>query len=317
MKDLLVVTTYFDYFGSKYMLPNFEKFKAQVAKEGVDLVVYEAAVEDQPFRLDPAPNVFQLRSRHMLWQKERMVNLAIKRFGDQYKNIAWIDNDVVLSNGWSAKALGLLEEFPAVQLFSEIHYLLKDESVEKVVEGYVRKLYDRDFAPTMDASRSGNPGTAWACRTSVLKNLGIYDAYINCGSDTLFSITLSGERINWVAKMRRNPRGYNVLMNHYLNRHHGEWSRKFTKRLSQEVGEANPRRWVSFLDLPLRHLYHGRLQQRDYMIRHRILLEDGFDPKEDLKINEEGLYEWSTDKSRMQRRLMRIFRHGKVLPSYV
>jgi len=48
-------------------------------RSGVPLFIGECAFGDRAFELTPSSSVFQFRCRDVMWQKERLLNLAIER----------------------------------------------------------------------------------------------------------------------------------------------------------------------------------------------------------------------------------------------
>ena len=64
----------------------------------------------------------------MLWQKERLLNLAVKAVPAGVKHIAWFDCDVILQRAnWIDEARRQLDEFSVVQLFSDAIHLDSDD----------------------------------------------------------------------------------------------------------------------------------------------------------------------------------------------
>lgn len=76
-RDLWVITTYFNPAGHQTQRCNFDLFAAPIRRAGIPLVVVECAFGDRPFELEPGPYDIQVRTRDVLWLKERLVNLAI------------------------------------------------------------------------------------------------------------------------------------------------------------------------------------------------------------------------------------------------
>ena len=62
----------------------------------------------------------QRRARDVLWQKERLLNVALDFRPDDCEEVAWLDCDVVFAaNDWPERARAALETHSLVQLFSE------------------------------------------------------------------------------------------------------------------------------------------------------------------------------------------------------
>jgi len=63
----------------------------------------------------------------------------------------------------------------------------------------------------------------------------------------------------------------------------------------------------SYLAIKAYHLYHGSLKNRMYGSRQKILEKHDYQ-KEDVKINEDGILEWNTDKSNMHKDIAEFFK---------
>ena len=67
----------------------------------------------------------QISGGDVMWQKERLLNIALDYLPPQAKYVAWIDCDVILENTfWYLEAIELLKSNDVIQLFDEA-YLLK------------------------------------------------------------------------------------------------------------------------------------------------------------------------------------------------
>src|SRR4029077_15700270 len=59
-----------------------------------------------------------------LWQKEKLLNLALQAVPPECRKVAWLDCDIIFDDPhWSKKTKSLLDSYPMVQLFKEVHYL--------------------------------------------------------------------------------------------------------------------------------------------------------------------------------------------------
>jgi hypothetical protein len=68
----------------------------------------------------------------VLWQKERLLNLAVKAVPAGVNNIAWLDCDVILQRAdWIDEAKRQLDEFNVVQLFSDAIHLDREDYEKK------------------------------------------------------------------------------------------------------------------------------------------------------------------------------------------
>lgn len=79
-----------------------------------------------------------------MWQKERLLNIALAALPGECDSVAWLDCDVIFdSNDWPERARQALKSFAIVQLYSERCNLLPGavgdspelSSVEMIVPG--------------------------------------------------------------------------------------------------------------------------------------------------------------------------------------
>src|SRR5690606_6590701 len=94
-----------------------------------------------PFRLPDGPRMIRIRGtreRHTLWQKERLLNMAIEHVPQEYDAIAWLDADLLWMNrDWLAVTLERLSRYNVVQLFSGVCDTDANGNVSASREGYV------------------------------------------------------------------------------------------------------------------------------------------------------------------------------------
>jgi hypothetical protein len=140
----------------------------------------------------------------------------------------------------------------------------------------------------------GAPGAAWAYRREALNKLGGLIDFCILGSGDYFMaaglIGLMGRVI---------PKSYSP-----------EFSRRLL--LWQDSAERHVRRNVGIVPGTVLHYWHGRLSQRGYGAREKILTENQFDPTADLKRDVHGLYQLEDDHSerfmRMRDQIRAYFR---------
>ena len=103
-------------------LSNFEIFRERL---NVPLVAVELAYDfDFQLQDQDAEILIQLRGGAVLWQKERLLNLALQALPRQCRKIAWLDCDVIFGAAdWAGLVSELLDRFALAQIFKRVHYL--------------------------------------------------------------------------------------------------------------------------------------------------------------------------------------------------
>ena len=76
--DLWVITCFFNPEGYQSRLDNYHIFRQLLDRSGIGCLTVECVFGDRPFVL-PEAGTLQVRSHAVLWQKERLLNLAITR----------------------------------------------------------------------------------------------------------------------------------------------------------------------------------------------------------------------------------------------
>lgn len=301
---MIAIVTYFNYSRNPFMRGNLERAIRRLEDQGAEVLLMEAALRNREFVLDAD---ISLRSKDMIWQKERMTNIAIEGLSDRHEHFAWIDNDILMPDGWIEDAEEKLKTHPMVQLYEYLDYRNRDGSVEHSLPSFAYLASKRNFGLELDQAKCGGPGAAWAGRTDLFRGMGMYDRHITCGSDTMMGISLMRCRLAVLLQRRQHPGWGSMLFNEAISSHHREWDVEFTSRLEEMTGSDNPEDWYTHLPIRIDHLFHGKYKSRNYMGRHNLLRKYDFDPKNDLKLNEDGLLEWGSDKPEFHEAIRRVF----------
>ncbi|HSP98141.1 MAG TPA: hypothetical protein VL049_13000 [Candidatus Dormibacteraeota bacterium] len=234
--------------------------------------------------------LIQLRGRDVMWQKERLLNVALGAVPSSCRKVIWTDCDIMVEmDDWSERVSRLLDRFLLVQAFSCVHHLSPDwkpddtrASVMFTQRSAVSAIGSGIPAagllahPVPSGPVSTNKGLAWAARRELLDHCGFYDACIVGGGDLAMVAAAYG---CFDVAMRN--------MNEKQKEHYLAWARTHHARCRAEIG---------FLDGPLFHLWHGDIKHRRYRERHAALRRHAFDPFEDIAHDDNGSWRWNSDK---------------------
>jgi len=308
---LWAITSYFNPIGYRTRLANYRMFWKHL---NVPLLTVEQGHHGR-FQLDrnDATVLVQIPSRDVMWQKERLLNLALERLPSDCHTVAWLDSDILFEReDWPERGLRALERAAMVQLFSRAYYLRREVDFagplaaqsylqrRSTASGLVeRALEHNEFGASSEtlkghgmASDYSN-GHAWTMRRENLRHAGFYEAMIVGGGDYVFLQAAIGQfepvrdGHGWTS---RNSRQYA----HYLR-----WAERCYRVVQARIG---------FVPGNIFNLWHGELQDRRYLPRHGILTAYDFDPDRDIAIDDEGGLRWNSDKPALHQAVLEYFR---------
>jgi hypothetical protein len=286
MKRLVMVTAYFNWCHYETKHTNYLAFAQGLKDAGVPLITVECALYGDRFEL-PAANTIRVRTSSILWQKERLLNIAFGSLPASCDMVAWADCDLLFTEErWPDLTVRLLSHVPVVQLFEQKVRLprgrLAREKGDEVLLGFMAKVQRNPLDwPAFVKPRIGHPGFAWALRRSVAQKCQLYDGCVTGGADRIIAHAWFGDDASALIKKilpdNRNP-------------YYRQWATRCFKTV-----QAN----VSYVPGMVLHLWHGSLLDRQYFARHKILKKYRFDPSLDIALNAYGCWEWSSHKPEM------------------
>lgn len=272
------ITTFYNPEHYKNKLVNYKLFKKNLEKQHVKLAVVECAFKKNPFELTEADaDIFiPVRSKSILWQKERLLNIALKHLPKDCENIIWIDADIIIPNdNWVAETEKSLEKYLIIQAFSHSFRLKKGENYINFLPNKIpgnRKRCGYIFCLNTDQDNilgvNNEYGFVWAGKKSIFDNHGFYDKHIIGGGD-------------------------HVMEDAFTNTNSAQtYSDNWSHTIKTLVGGQ-----VGYIDNDIIHLYHGNQKNRHYSERDAILKKNNYSPERDLCLNNDGCWEWSKNAS--------------------
>jgi Glycosyl transferase family 2 len=284
--DLWVVTCYFNPCRYRTKRKNFDTFMDGMSSVGANVLVVELAFGDEPFELPAGDRVLQLRGKSLMWQKERLLNIAAAAVPRECPKIAWLDCDVLFDDPrWLQRSSEALDKYLVIQPFSTCVRLRRGESnysgaaqtYESFAHAFVRSPA---VARRGHFSHHGHTGFAWAARRELFDDCGLYDRCLSGSGDHLMAHTFAGGLIHTpcFAEIFGGQQAY--------NQHFWSWARKARDLVGGKIGV------VPGL---LLHLWHGDLVNRRYSELNRQFKAFDFDPDRHIGLDASGLFEWSDD----------------------
>lgn len=273
------ISSYFNPTNSKKIKENYLTFRKNLK---VPLTTVELAFNDQPFFISDSIKIRGDRN-NIMWQKERLLNIAIDSLPNNIDKIAWIDADILFENEkWFYDTEKELDDYGAVQLFeyvSEINGstdLLYNNSI-----GFAKCHKDQLDIPWP------KPGLCWAANRDILSD-GLYDKDISGSNDTYQLIIWCGMwNHHWLYRMSPINRKEFLLGNY--------------KQYEKVLGN------IGYVKGNIKHLYHGQFKNRQYYHRLDILENHNFNPDLDISINAQGIFYWSSNKPILHEQIGQYF----------
>jgi hypothetical protein len=300
------VSTYFSPAQAPIQLANLQAFANGVRSQGLRLLIVELAFGEESFVVEErvADRIVRVRCGDIMWQKERLLNLAIESLPETCDRVVWLDNDIVFQNErWVELTSRLLDEHVAVQPYDHCHWLAPVPgdftnlpsirpvtNIEYTSSGtaYEYHHFSRGF------KLRGHPGFAWAARRSVLGKHGLYDRLILGGGDRIIAYAMLHPVGRWQL--------HGWAIDKYTSSHAADicaWAEAFYEDVHGDVG---------YVPGAVLHLWHGNLVNRGYAERYTTLKTFAFDPKVDIRVGCSGCWQWSSEKPGLHRRVIEHFR---------
>ncbi|MFM7292336.1 MAG: hypothetical protein ACKO6B_14055 [Planctomycetia bacterium] len=290
------MTAYFNPIGYRRRLDNYRLFRAHLS---IPLVTVELGL-DGHYDLGEADADILIRcdACDILWQRERMLNLALAAVPGDCDKIARLDCDVIFEDpSWSIRASRELDDHVFVQLFTEAYDQPRGAipgmpgfpDHARAWEGFANlwrskqnpALIDRRIQAAGTRSRCAM-GMAWAFRRELHADVDIYDTCILGGAEHAMLAAACGLP-DIVVDYQRMGAG--------RSRNYLDWAARFHRLVDGTFGVVQGR---------IAHLWHGDIEHRGYATRYKDFAIFDFDPVRDLAINESGAWRWASHDVKMR-----------------
>lgn len=298
MDEFWCMTQYFNPMGFKSRFDNFLNFYNHIIGQCPNMIFIEVARQEDQFVLQDyvyEGHLVQIIDNSLIWQKERVFNMAVKWLPKTCTKIAWVDCDILCTdNDWAWKTSALLDDFVVVQPYFQnarlpitIQCIDYGVDINRFPYGFNDETRSDGDIHSVYKAQTGvrpwkHPGYLYAYRRELIEKHGFYDRCVAGSSDNMMSHA-----------MINNYNSKAVILNGKYNTesllHYWQWAIP----VAEDVGGK-----IQFLrSNDVFHLYHGRTNNRGYLNRLDYLLDIGFDHGNDLVINEDtGLYELVPEK---------------------
>jgi hypothetical protein len=239
-----------------------------------------------------------------LWQKERLLNIAVRHLPPACDAVAWLDCDIIFGvSDWAERARTALNDFSMVQLFDEVHGLAQGADytasgwgpVSRVISGAGLRIARGYLKPETSKPSSlfqgafPSIGFAWAASRALLDRHGLYDARIGGGGDRAILCAALGRFDSCVRSHSMSDRGVE---------HYRAWGERFYAEVGGKIGHVSG---------PVFSLWHGANESRQYEERHRQLAKYDFDPFSDIALGANDCWHWNSAKPGLHQHLKDYF----------
>jgi hypothetical protein len=295
--DLWVVSAYFDSEGYASKLGALQSYVSVMERSGIPMLLVEGSFGRRPFLLPKSDKILQIRCPSIMWQKERLLNVAIDHLPGSCKKVAWLDTDIFFENPrWAVETANLLDKFPIVQPFDLVLWLSKGtrqfsgrgiawSGFAAVAQNHPGLFLSGDF------DRHGHTGYAWAARKDLILKHGLYDRSIAGSGDHLMAHAMMGDL--------SSPCVTNSVgaANPFRDSFHA-WAKPFHCDVQSEVG---------FVRGAVLHRWHGDRKKRNYYKRMIGLLARDYNPSLDVRVAPSGALQWTEHGATLKRWMKNYF----------
>lgn len=313
--SLWAVTSFYNPAQYKNKYENYKIFRKESKRQGLKLVTVELTFGDNAFEIKKtdAEIVIQIRGEkdNIMWQKEALLNIGLKYLPADCDKVVWIDCDIIFKNdNWIAETSNLLEKYKVIQPFEKVvrmssgiksiaENIKAEEKQGKIGRGisFASALLSKKNEIQNGKFFDYEPGLVCAIRREIIKKIGFYSHTITGSGDLLMARAFCGWPM--YANLQNLPKA--------SIKHQSDW---LAKAYAEVQGS------IYFTNGEIFHLWHGSTPERHYYMRHNILKTADFDPNTDVRINQNGILEWTTINKTIQKNVEDYFKirneEGKI-----
>lgn len=260
MKKIAFISSFFNPIGFNKPVQNCEKFlRDTIGKTIPEEDFYFAQVKLANNKtidevLINKKRYLELVTDSVLWHKERCFNLLIDKFNlyHNYDYICYLDTDISFE-----KEIKISDNFQSLA-FQPFNISIRYKNEKNIA-------YDKYLSWASD--ENGDKGLCWAFDAKLLKLAGgFFDYGIVGGSDTFMLNRMLGK------KYYTGCEKLDIEINKYFS------------------GIAIDKNNISYTINTVKHFYHGSITNRQYSERIKILIDNNYDPENDLIVEKSGLY---------------------------
>jgi len=289
--EAVIVACFFNPENSPYRLLAFAKWYESI--KHLNHRIIECVIGENKPQLPKSEFISTTYADSLLFHKETLLNKVINNLPSKYKYVFWLDTDVLFTNkDWLVDGVLQLQYRKLIQPFDYCIHLDENELQPNFNVDHYRSLCQdvrlrhkklwKSFCSTSQFTSKevnetydlhGHVGFAWGARREVLDQCPLYDKALVGGVDHIIAH----------AAMRQIP--HECIKKSFTDDLGSvtEWSERFSKVVNCSVG---------FVKGDLYHLWHGDIENRQYLKRVKEFTKE----LKDLPQDKNGFYKASENK---------------------
>lgn len=282
MKKLAVLLPFFNPFGNELMEQNLIKTAKHLLEVWPHIFVVEAKYEDDSLnqntmarRTPKGVKHFYLKTKDVMFHKEQMLNVMARQLCEDYKVVASMDADILfIDRYWPQRIFDALDEFDLIQCFHQGVSEFRNDR-DGTPKDY--PIFSCMFQWIKNGAYAGSPGGAWAGRKKFWE-VGLFDSYVLGSNDSCTFDGVTGRARTQIPVQYKKVPASMPMHNKVI---------KYTEKM-MNIAAYYAKNEVKFQ-------FHTTATAKRYGSRHAIMRD--FDPDRELKVNDDGLYEWVNPQS--------------------
>lgn len=278
-----IITFHFNPAGFKNAVDTYYKWYPSVSN--IPVICLEMVLDGREQEIENSV-VLHATPDNIMWQKERMINIAIDMLPDSVEYVAWVDHDALFDNtNWLIESIDKIGgSDKVIQPFSHIHYLNENGR-------YERDNLSASYKLSLGKYPDTGPGLAWVARKDTMQKIGgLYDKNIVGGGDAAWFYVVTEQRIAFLDRQTD-----------YVQYSVKNWKDKVGGVLSYDYVAGT-----------VHHIWHGDNGNRQYISRDQILIDNDFNPYKDIEIDpNNGLNRFCSDKLGLHKHIKEYFINRK------
>lgn len=263
--DTAVCMCFFSPAGFKTPKNNFLCIQSMLQRANIPIYTAECVIgNEKPLLKNPT---IQVKSNSYLFYKEQLYNLLVPKIPECYTKLIFIDGDIVFNKkDWVDQISNALDTYDVVQPFETAiwngpYHGSTLRTTNSVFFG-IKNMID---SATLINYHSG---FSFAMTRNFFNSIGgFFDKCVIGGGDSSFCRLFINLEIQYT----------------YSKSIQSEYNKWFEKAI-------NVPKNFTYLPITVNHLYHGTIENRQYLARHKLL--DGIESWDHaIYTNEDGMYE--------------------------